>query len=344
MLQSVLPRAQKDFPDQVTILSECHADRIETVGGRAQAVRCTLSDGRTVRIGARQGVVVSAGPIASSLLLQRSFIGGRLVGKHLSFNMAAPLTAHFDDKLCSYDGLQISHYLEPPNREGLVIETWFNPPAMQSLFMPGWFENHFGNMSEYDEMACAGVVVGTQRNGEVRHKRLRGDFGFRPQRADVEKLIGGVKLLGEIFFKAGATKVMPSTFRYHEFTNAGELGALDGYIDDPAGMSLNSAHPQGGNAISKDANRGVIDEDFCVRGFENVYVCDASVFPSSITVNPQYTVMALAHYAGRRIARRLAEPGRKRPAAAVAVPPTQAAPAEKPPGAAPEPVGTPKGP
>jgi choline dehydrogenase-like flavoprotein len=27
-------------------------------------------------------------------------------------------------------------------------------------------------------------------------------------------------------------------------------------------------------------------------------VCDASVFPSAITVNPQLTVMALAHRAG----------------------------------------------
>ena len=38
-----------------------------------------------------------------------------------------------------------------------------------------------------------------------------------------------------------------------------------------------------------------------MRGLDNVYVCDASVFPSSITVNPQYTVMALAHYAAKEI-------------------------------------------
>jgi choline dehydrogenase-like flavoprotein len=338
MLQNVLPRAQKDFPDQVRILSQCHADRIETVGNRAEAVLCTLGDGddrRTVRIHARQGVVVSAGTIASSLLLQRSSIGGSLVGKHLSFNMGTPLTAHFDEKLCSYDGLQISHYVAPPKQEDLVIETWFNPPATQSLFMPGWFEEHYRNMSEYDEMACAGVVVGTQRNGEARHKRLRGDFGFTPQRADLEKLIAGIKLTGKIFFEAGATRVMPSTFRYHEITNAGELDdALDGYIDDPAGLFLNSAHPQGGNAISRDENKGVVDENFCVRGLENVYLCDASVFPSSITVNPQYTVMALAHYGGRRIAARLPSKKTRRPAH-VAVAAT---------GGAPEPVGTPEGP
>jgi choline dehydrogenase-like flavoprotein len=34
----------------------------------------------------------------------------------------------------------------------------------------------------------------------------------------------------------------------------------------------------------------------------NLYVCDASVFPTSVGVNPQLTVMALADYASSRIA------------------------------------------
>ena len=42
---------------------------------------------------------------------------------------------------------------------------------------------------------------------------------------------------------------------------------------------------------------GVVDPEFRVFGWENLHVCDASVFPTSIGVNPQLTVMALAHYA-----------------------------------------------
>jgi choline dehydrogenase-like flavoprotein len=45
----------------------------------------------------------------------------------------------------------------------------------------------------------------------------------------------------------------------------------------------------------------VVSPEFRVYGTDNVYVCDASVFPSSITVNPQLTVMALAHYAAEVI-------------------------------------------
>jgi GMC oxidoreductase len=35
--------------------------------------------------------------------------------------------------------------------------------------------------------------------------------------------------------------------------------------------------------------------------YRNLYVCDASVFPTSVTVNPELTVMALAEYPGRRM-------------------------------------------
>ena len=44
-----------------------------------------------------------------------------------------------------------------------------------------------------------------------------GNFSFEPTRADLEKLIKGVKKLGEMFIGAGATKVMPSTLRYEEY-------------------------------------------------------------------------------------------------------------------------------
>jgi choline dehydrogenase-like flavoprotein len=57
----------------------------------------------------------------------------------------------------------------------------------------------------------------------------------------------------------------------------------------------------GGNAISRDPDKGVIDERFKLHGADGVYVCDSSVFPSAVTVNPQLTVMALADYASSGI-------------------------------------------
>lgn len=46
---------------------------------------------------------------------------------------------------------------------------------------------------------------------------------------------------------------------------------------------------------------GAIDHSFAVHGFDNLAVCDASVFPTSVGVNPLESVIALAHYAAPRI-------------------------------------------
>ena len=80
-----------------------------------------------------------------------------------------------------------------------------------------------------------------------------------------------------------------------------ELDRFD-ELRDNSDLSINTAHPQGGNCLSRDRRKGVVDQNFAVHGIENLYVCDASVFPAPITVNPQLTVMALAHYAASRIA------------------------------------------
>jgi choline dehydrogenase-like flavoprotein len=67
-------------------------------------------------------------------------------------------------------------------------------------------------------------------------------------------------------------------------------------------MAAGSAHPQGGNPMSEDPARGVVDLDFRVHGYENLYVADASVFPVNIWANCQATVMAMSHYAATHVA------------------------------------------
>ena len=48
--------------------------------------------------------------------------------------------------------------------------------------------------------------------------------------------------------------------------------------------------------MSNDPSLGVVDSSFRVHGFQNLFVCDASVFPTTIRINPQLTIMAMAEY------------------------------------------------
>jgi choline dehydrogenase-like flavoprotein len=304
MLETALPWAQRDFPGKVKILSDCEVERMITRSGeskRIEVVRAKLADGRSVTVRA-QTYVLSAGAVGSSYVLLQSGINGVPVGKGFSCNMGAPLTAEFDTPQHAYAGLQISHF-GLPKEPGYAFETWFNPPVSQALNLPGWFEQHFENMRRYDHLMAVGVIVGTGSYGWI-SKALTGGAGinFTPQERDLKTLLRGLTLLGEVLFEAGASRVMLNAWDYVEMASADELGKLEPVVLNGDNITLGTGHPQGGNPIGLNPKTSVVGPDFKVHGYDNLHVCDASVFPSSLTVNPQLTVMGLAHYAAKRIA------------------------------------------
>lgn len=306
MIETTLPWAQQRFPGRLRLVSECKVERVRTLSGspqRVNDVRARLRDGRRVTVKANS-YVMAAGAVGSSYLLLQSGIGGGLpIGEQLCFNMGAPLTARFKDPQHAYAGLQISHYGLPLEMPGYAYETWFNPPVAQALNMPGWFGDHFQNMRDLDHLMAAGVIVGTEGNARV-VKALTGgpDIQYTPTARDLNTLGRALKQLGKILFAAGAEQILVNTWNYDVIERPEDLGRLDAIVADPGNITLGTGHPQGGNAISRDPKRGVVGPDLRVHGYANLYVCDASVFPSSLTVNPQLTVMSVAHYAAAGIA------------------------------------------
>jgi hypothetical protein len=242
---------------------------------------------------------VAAGAISSSILLQRSGIAVGKAGKNVSFNIGSPISAVFPNIIDSYKGLQISHYLQVNPNRGYVFETWYNPPMFQSTAIPGWWSDHFNNMKRYNRIACTGVLVGSESNAEVRIGGLtRREIKYTPTKKDFDTLLDGLTLAGEIYLAAGAECVMPNTFAYHEYnTGKAPISKMKEHIRDNGDIGIGTGHPQGGNIISLNEKLGVVNNEMQVYGYDNLFVCDASLFPSSVGVNPQITVMTLAHYA-----------------------------------------------
>jgi len=308
MTERVLPGAQalaRSHGGDLRIVADCEVLSLERHGNRVTRARCRLGDRELLVKGGT--FVVAAGAIASSLLLGQSRLGGRRVGKRLSFNVGAPITAVFPHELNAYDGLQISHYLDMGAEQGYLLETWWNPPAAQSVVMPGWFDTHFDNMKRYSYMGAVGVLMGSEASGTLRPwgRRVGLDLSYTPSPREIDRLLVGMALTGQILLKGGATAILPPTFRYLELKPEHDLlQCLRKTVKDGSDINLNSGHPQGGNALSGRDDIGVVRPDFTVRGCDNLFLCDASVFPSALGVNPQVTVMALAHYAAPLVAQR----------------------------------------
>src|SRR5207253_3440684 len=198
-------------------------------------------------------VVVCAGAIASSAVLLRSGIelDGR-VGRGLHVLGGLFVTGETHEDIDGYDGIGLTcvAHADPE----YVIESYFAPPVAFSLRLGGFFLSHFDRTSRYRHFVDGGVMVGTDpRNGRVRLDR-KGDaridlkFGER----DLSRLRRGLETLSRIYFAGGATKVFPSSFKFIEFVHPDQLGEIESMIRHPDDLSLGSAHPQGGNAMSED--------------------------------------------------------------------------------------------
>ena len=62
-----------------------------------------------------------------------------------------------------------------------------------------------------------------------------------------------------------------------------------------------TAHILGGCGIGKDRDTGVIDQNHEVFGYPGLYVCDGSVIPANLGVNPSLTITAMTERAMSRI-------------------------------------------
>lgn len=299
MLETYIPKA---IERGTRIIVACHAVEIESSGRRATAVRCKRRDGRKLIVKAG-AVVVSCGAVGSSVLLMKSGIT-KNVGKRFSFNAGTPMLARFPNPIQSFDGVQMAAYVDLGD---FLLESLFYPPMTFAVNLPGWFRVHFDRMKAYDHFAGVAVLIGTEPNGRVKRtslfRSLFGPVAYRMTESDLRKLRRGMARLAQVFFAAGAETVYPATFadlelRADRFDGRPDaiLPFLDEHIREPEDLTLGSAHPQGGNPMSDDPSIGVVDSRFRVHGYENLFVCDASVFPTTVRINPQLTIMAMADY------------------------------------------------
>ena len=236
------------------VLAETEVDRIETRGRRAVAVHVRAGRSREPqRIVAKQ-VVVAAGAINSSALLLKSGLR-RNVGTRVSFNAGSMMVAEFDDPLDGYDADQMTWFLPG---DGFIIEPTHNPLMSAALTTPGWLDEHAALMRRQRHLAYAGSLISTGPTGTVVQSPFWGheETRFSPGPADVDKVKRGLKLISEIFFAAGARRLILPTHRFRAIRSPKEVAEIDEHVVSTRRFSFGSAHPQGGNADVGESARG----------------------------------------------------------------------------------------
>lgn len=253
--------------------------------------------------------ILAAGAYASTKLLWRSgFLGAvpgvRTVGKKFSVNVGTPVVGLFPERQDPFTAQQVGYAVEIPE-ERMIIETAFAPPGLVALGLPAWGPEFQRRLRRISNMMTATPVFGTLAYGEIK-RGLLGDSGFvidfKLIDEDWRRLAKGMKIAAHAMFKMGAEEIFISRLNARVARSPQEVDDYFAGIDESDFITVLSAHMQGGNAMAARPYDGVVDKDLKVFGVDNLWICDASVIPSPITVNIAFTVMALARYASRRIA------------------------------------------
>ena len=313
------------IPDAVksgaTIYADCRAEKIETAGRMKRVTGNVLESGtrqkRTDFAVEAPVVIVAASAINSPVLLLKSGLANSsgAVGRNLTFHLTTAVAGLFDRIIYPSGGIPQSAMCDEflnknGDNGGFWIEAVPVYPALAALAFPGFGKAHRERMREFPRTgASITLVKEIDSHGRVRvNDRGRASISYEPGPKDVEYLKQGVAAAARIHFAAGAKEVMtlhaiPTVIRSH-WDIERKIRSASWERNE---IALFSAHPLGTCRMGIDPRTSVVDPHCQTHDVRGLFVIDGSVAPTSLGVNPQITLLAIAEKSARWAAENFAE-------------------------------------
>ncbi len=276
---------------------ETRGDRVVAVTGRTIEPASYGASG-AFRVTADR-FVVSGGAVATPRFLMANGLGGGPVGQNLRIHPTSYALGRFDEEVTPWHGVTQGFYVDRWDK-GYLMQTFSMPPDQYYLTIPFGGDEALAVMRDLRYYASGGVVVHDEDSvGHVGPNALVYWMGEQDKR----RLLAGVRDVARVYFAAGATSVIAGVHGAPVLRSAAEIDSA--VRDDVSAIDLGlyASHPMGTCRMGADPGDSVVDPAGRVHGWGNLHVADASIFPTSLGVNPQVTVMAVGLTVGREIAR-----------------------------------------
>jgi choline dehydrogenase-like flavoprotein len=303
-LVSYLPRA---VAAGARILADCRAERIitERGSGRARGVLARMVDpatgrrGPSVTVRARVATVLAAGATQTPLLLLENGLEGKsgFVGRNFSLHPHAKCVGIFDEEVVGWTGVHQAHQVHEFLDDGFNMAVGYVPPAFLAMSLSLYLGDElYEVLANVNRMVVAGFMSEDTTTGTVGRGLVRGQplLRYSITAEDVRRLLRGSRIVADILFAAGARQVLTAVHGVPPLRSPDDARALEGRKVHPHDFELLAVHLMGTCRMGVDPRRSVVGPFGEAHHLPGLFIADASVFPSSLGLNPMETIMALA--------------------------------------------------
>ena len=293
---SYLPRARARG---VRIFSDALVERVRVRGGRAAGVEGRVLDARGKRGGRftveSHAVFVCAGTLHTPSVLRRTGIRRpRVLGNDITLHPSFRVGALFDREIAGWDGALQSAYSDGWEDEGITLNSAYLPLNLLAATVPGVGKDYLRRIREMAHLAVFGCLVHDDAGGRLWPGPGREPWlTYKMAPRDKARFVRGIHVLAEAFFAAGAKRVFLPVFGSAPIDSPDGLRKIDTTISARAFESA-SFHPLGSARMGIDERRSVVRPTGETWDLPGLWVADGSVFPTSIGVNSQLPIMAMA--------------------------------------------------
>lgn len=257
-------------------------------------------------------IILAAGVLNTPAILLRSAsqlgLKNKNIGRYLTLHPAFNINGIHSEVVSNYKGFPKTVYSDHfSETDHFYLETSFYFPGVTAKNNIGYGELHQEVMKNYDKMMS--ILILAHDKAEY-HNRITIDkkgktvVDYTISKASKKALVKALKEATKIFFAAGCKKVLLPASNKNPLLKE-DIHLLDKFISEKHlnlyKTPLSSAHPQGGSRMGDNHTTSVCDVYGKVYGTNSIYVCDASLFPTSVQVNPYETIMLLAKWVAENL-------------------------------------------